>query len=107
MHSITAASRTVFTILADLGAEKIPRLSRRCTITVVVVSHALWEQRFGSDPAVVGTNLTLNGHEFTVVGIAPAGFTGLLAGFTADVWMPVSMHRALNPGLIPDERHMH
>ena len=74
---------------------------------VVVVSHALWEQRLGSDPAIVGKNLTLNGRDFTVVGIAPAGFTGLLAGFTPDVWMPVSMQRTLNPALNPDERHMH
>jgi predicted permease len=104
-------SANFFSILGvhpALGRGFLPDDDRAATaVPVVVVSHALWEQRLGSDPAVVGTNLTLNGHEFTVVGIAPAGFTGLLAGFTPDVWMPVSMHRALNPGLNPDERHMH
>ncbi|HEU4939410.1 MAG TPA: ABC transporter permease [Vicinamibacterales bacterium] len=74
---------------------------------VVVLSHAMWEQRLGSDPAIVGKTLTLNGGSYTVVGVAPAAFTGLIVGFSPDVWTPMSMQRAVSPGLDLNERRMH
>ena len=43
---------------------------------VTVLSHNFWERQLGGDPAVVGQTLTLNGHAFTVVGVAPRGFKG-------------------------------
>ena len=74
---------------------------------VVVLSHAMWNQRLGADPAILGKVLTLNGRGFTVVGVAPASFTGLMAGFAADLWTPVAMHDAISPGLDLAERHQH
>jgi putative ABC transport system permease protein len=41
---------------------------------VVVLSHALWVRRFGSDTGIVGKPITLDGANFTVIGIAPPGF---------------------------------
>jgi putative ABC transport system permease protein len=40
----------------------------------VTISHALWSQRFGSDPAIAGQSLTLDGRAFIVTGVAPRGF---------------------------------
>jgi putative ABC transport system permease protein len=57
---------------------------------VIVLSHAFWEQRLGSDPAILGKALTLNGADFTVVGVAPAGFTGIIMGNMPDFWAPLS-----------------
>ena len=74
---------------------------------VVVVSHAMWQQRLGADPAVVGQTLTLDGRAFTVVGVAPAGFSGILAGFTPEFWTPLVMHDAISPGLNAAERRQH
>ncbi len=74
---------------------------------VVVLSHALWHQRLGADPAILGQVLTLNGRGFTVIGVAPANFTGLMAGYVADFWTPLAMHRAISPGLDLTERRMH
>ncbi len=54
---------------------------------VVMLSHSFWESRFNRDPQVVGQTITLNGHRFTVIGIAAAGFTGTLAPFAANVWV--------------------
>jgi predicted permease len=75
--------------------------------SVVVLSHALWTQRLGADPAVLGSVLTLNGRGFTVVGVAPPSFTGLLAGFVADFWTPIAMHTAISPGVNLAERRQH
>ncbi len=41
---------------------------------VVIVGDVLWRRRFGSDPALVGKQITLDGRNYTVIGIAPAGF---------------------------------
>lgn len=41
---------------------------------VVVLSHSLWERRFGADPGLVGRSLTLDGEPYTVVGILPPSF---------------------------------
>src|SRR5258706_4751004 len=58
---------------------------------VVVLGHAFWQQRLASDPNVVGKSLLLNGTNFRVVGVAPAGFGGLLAAIEPDFWAPVTM----------------
>jgi putative ABC transport system permease protein len=41
---------------------------------VVIISHAIWQQRFGSDPKSVGKSVRLDGQQYTVVGVLPAGF---------------------------------
>ena len=55
---------------------------------VVVLSHRYWAKRFNSDPAIVGTNIVLNGAAFTVVGVAEKGFQGPYV-LAPDVWVPV------------------
>lgn len=57
---------------------------------VALISHGLWERRFGSDRAVVGDAITLDGEPVTVVGIMPADFR---FGEVVDIWLPL----ALNP----------
>ncbi len=52
---------------------------------VVVVSHALWQRRFGGDESLVGKPITLDGNSYTVVGIAPPGFQ---YPDKTDVWLP-------------------
>ena len=42
---------------------------------IAVISHRLWRERFGSDPAIVGKSIALNGPLFTVVGVMPSGFS--------------------------------
>ncbi|HWM92240.1 MAG TPA: ABC transporter permease [Thermoanaerobaculia bacterium] len=56
---------------------------------VVVLSHGLWQRRFGADPAIVGRNINLNGKDWQVVGVAPEGFRGVMD--TAQFWIPSSM----------------
>ena len=63
---------------------------------VAVLSHSFWQRRFGSDPNVVGTALSLNRQRFTVVGVTAQDFRG--AEMTVpDVWIPVTMQPAVTP----------
>src|SRR5262245_45170213 len=55
---------------------------------VAVVSQGFWERSLGSDPGIVGRTITLNRTPYTVVGIAPKGFTGTLLGGGPAVWVP-------------------
>lgn len=57
--------------------------------SVAVLAHHVWVRDFGSDPAVVGRTLRLNGQPFTVVGVAPEGFRGLMRGLSPELWLPL------------------
>ena len=63
---------------------------------VAVLSYSFWQRRFGSNPNVIGTSLTLNQQRFTVLGVAAQDFRG--AEMTVpDVWIPLTMQPALMP----------
>jgi predicted permease len=62
---------------------------------VAVVSHASWQRRFGSDPDLVGSTIRVNGHPFTIVGVAPPGFVGTERILDSEIWVPFSMIREI------------
>jgi predicted permease len=74
---------------------------------VVVLSHALWTRRFGARREVLGQTINLNGHPFTVIGVAPPGFRGTNI-FGPALWAPLAMHRQLyfKPELFPERRFL-
>ncbi len=58
----------------------------------VVLSYSLWARRFGSDYKFIGQTITLNGTPYTVVGVAPPNFKGIVSLGRPDVlWIPISM----------------
>jgi len=63
---------------------------------VVILSQRLWRRHFGSAPSIIGKSVSVSGHSFTVVGIAPASFHGLDI-FTADLWVPLGNQPLLMP----------
>lgn len=64
---------------------------RGAAAPVVILSHALWRERFGGDPSIIGSTVRLSGVPYTVVGIAPPGFRGLSTVVKTDVWVPAMM----------------
>ena len=57
---------------------------------VVVLSYRVWQASYGGDPAVVGSTFVVEGHPFTVIGVAPPGFFGeTLRSDPPDIWIPV------------------
>jgi predicted permease len=65
---------------------------------VVILGHTFWTEQMGADRAVIGRTVRLNGVEFTVVGVAPEGFTGLAQYSRFDFFAPLMMW----PRLIAD-----
>jgi macrolide transport system ATP-binding/permease protein len=66
--------------------------------SVAVLSHGLWRRRFGSDAQIVGRTVSIAGRPFTVIGIAPEGFTGLTRGLATDIWAPTAALAVIQPG---------
>ncbi|MDX2149417.1 MAG: ADOP family duplicated permease [Bryobacteraceae bacterium] len=64
---------------------------------VAVLSHSLWTAEFGSDPAIVGRIVRLNGKPVTVVGVAAFAFVDLKPSET-DLWLPLEQEPALIEG---------
>ena len=64
-------------------------------IPVVVLSYNFWQRRFGGNPSVVGTTMTLNGRAFTIVGVGPQGFHGTEPYLNLDLWVPMIMQEAV------------
>jgi putative ABC transport system permease protein len=58
---------------------------------VVVLSHGLWQRRFASDPGIVNSDISLNGTNYTVLGVMPEGFAFPEA---VDLWVPLAIDRA-------------
>jgi predicted permease len=60
-----------------------------------IVSHSMWTRRFGSAPGAIGRRIEINNVPFTIVGIAPEGFTGLEVGRTFDIIVPYGMYERI------------
>jgi hypothetical protein len=58
---------------------------------VVMLSYACWKQKFDGDPGVIGKTVMLDGAAFTVVGVAPDDFTGVMVGMALDFWVPLAV----------------
>ncbi|MEN3339889.1 MAG: hypothetical protein V7647_3565 [Acidobacteriota bacterium] len=57
---------------------------------VAVLSHHAWQSAYGGDPSVVGSSFVIDGHPFTVIGVAPPGFFGeTLGSDPPDLWIPL------------------
>jgi predicted permease len=85
---VTASYFPVLGVSPVVGRAIIPEDLAPGAPNVAVISHAFWTRQFGADARAVGRGLTVNGLPFTVVGVAPRGFAGLL-GAARDVWVPL------------------
>jgi predicted permease len=91
----TESSAALFSVLGvrpELGRTFSAEEEQAGRPEVIVVSHRLWQRRFGADPGLIGKTLTLNGRGRTVVGIMPHGFnypTG-----EVDLWAPLTVDPA-------------
>ncbi len=66
---------------------------------VIVLSERVWQHRFGGDPGILGKRVTVSGHPFTVVGVAPRGFHGLDLILDPEFWVPLGNVEQLAPNV--------
>ena len=64
---------------------------------VAVISYDFWQTRFAGEAEIVGREVRLNGHVFTVVGVAPAGFDGPTIGTARSIYVPMMMQAIMRP----------
>jgi predicted permease len=85
----------VLGVAAAYGRAIEPADDRRAASSVVVLSHVYWHRRFGGDPSVIGRTVRLDGRAFTVVGVTPSSFTGLVVSRHVDLWIPLAAEPVL------------
>lgn len=64
--------------------------------SVAILSHSLWQRRFGGDPGVLGRVVEIANRTFTIIGVAPASFYGGMGGLRFDLWLPITMSTEFN-----------
>jgi putative ABC transport system permease protein len=91
-----AATPNLFALLgaeAALGRTFTPADAQADRPEVVILSHGLWQRRFGGSPGVLGQAIALNGNSLTVIGVMPPDFKWFLkeksrTGKPAELWVP-------------------
>jgi predicted permease len=87
---VTGSYFSMLGVRAFGGRVFTPDDDRPAAPPVVVLSHHAWQNSYGSDPSVVGSAFFIEGHPFTVIGVAPPGFFGeTLRSDPPDIWIPV------------------
>lgn len=96
---VTADYFRVFGVNPALGRMFAPGEDAPGKNNVVIISHGLWQRRFGSDPSIVGRSLVLSDVPTEVVGVMPDGFAFPLP--ETEVWIPVALNpQATSPFLL-------
>lgn len=72
-------------------------------IPVVIVNYQYW-MRKGADPDMIGKTLLINGQRMTVVGITPRGFTGTMALWSFDIYLPIGMYHLVRDAASSEEK---
>jgi putative ABC transport system permease protein len=83
---------SVFGASPQLGRAFLAGEDRQGHDHVLILSHGLWERRFGADPSIVGRTVRLNREDYVVAGVMPADFR--LLGFAPQLWAPLTLTAA-------------
>lgn len=86
-------------VKAALGRTFLPEEEQTGKHRVAVLSHGLWQRRFGSDAQVIGRPVVIEGESYSVIGVAPAGFEHPIRSLNGDpdIWIPLEIDLAEMP----------
>ena len=78
---------------------------RRGGVTdVAVISHSFWQREFGGKVSALGSKLSIEGHPFQIIGVAPAWFTGVEVGTNFDVAVPMCAQSRIQDRSVLEDR---
>jgi predicted permease len=88
-------------VRAELGRTLMPDDDRPGAPRVAAIGDRFWRQEFGADPTTVGRTLRIHGQAYTIVGVIPGAFTGMLPMVADELWTPMAQVADVEPaGLI-------
>ena len=87
--AVTDGFFQVLGVAPVLGRSFQPGEDKAGAARLVILSHGLWQRRFGGDPNILGQSLVLDGNNYTVVGVLPQSFRFAPAG-AAELWVPLN-----------------
>jgi predicted permease len=94
---VTGSYFSTLGVRAFGGRVFTPEDDKPASPPVAVLSHRVWQTSYGADPSVVGSTFVVEGHPFTVIGVAPPGFFGeTLQSDPPDIWIPVQQEPMIN-----------
>ena len=95
---VTANFFDVVGARVPLGRGFTPQEDVAGSAPTAVLSHAYWRRRFNGDPSVIGRQIKINSHPFTIVGVAGEGFHGAVSGLSYDLFLPMGTQPSVMPG---------
>ena len=93
---------TVLGVRAAVGRTLLPEDDRPGAARVVVLAHRSWMQEYGGDPRIVGRSIRIHGEPYTIVGVAPETFHGMVPMLQPEMWTPIAWVADLEPAGIQD-----
>lgn len=89
-------------VRAAVGRTLLPEDDRTGAARVAVLSHRVWMKEYAGDPAVVGRTIQLHGQVYTIVGVAPRQFSGMLPMLQPEMWIPLAWVEEIEPAGMQD-----
>ena len=90
-HGVTANFLPLLGIQPEIGRTFLPEEDKPGTSNVVILSHGLWQRRYGGDRGILGRDILLNDEKYAVVGVMPAGFQYMQGDVGA--WVPAALNQ--------------
>jgi predicted permease len=87
----------VLGVPAVLGRTILPEDDRRDAPRVTMISHSYWVRELGSAPNAVGRTIRIRGNPYTIVGVAPPRFNGMVPLLSPEMWIPASASLEAEP----------
>jgi macrolide transport system ATP-binding/permease protein len=99
---ITSNHFTLLGIQPQLGRLLVPSDDVAGAERVVAISHQMWTREFGARDDIVGQSVTLRGLPYSIVGVVPPTFTGVVPILQPELWMPIAHVEEVEPAGIND-----
>ena len=99
---VTGNYFTVLGVNAAIGRTLLAEDDRPGAQRAVVISHRLWVREYGAESSVLGRSIHIYGQPYTIVGVMPREFNGMVALLQPEIWLPVAWVEEVEPAGMQD-----